>query len=149
MSNRIPSPRERLTYIRGCGRVGLNEKKICVRYPKAIHGCHATGCVHIIYNNNMWIHFRLHYCSVFVLNFANGTWALSDPIEIKSNPCKIFRSVFRRGPTFMPPLPSEPHDFGPGVRTLLYFSLRQSHNIASRIKQLANPRDYIRSRSSR
>jgi len=59
--------------VREGGRV--EGKKICVRYPKAIHGCHAAGCVHIIYNNNMWIHFRLHYCSVFVLNFANDTWA--------------------------------------------------------------------------
>jgi len=67
MSNRIPSSRPRLTYIHsGCW--WGEGKKICVRYPKAIHGCHAAGCVHIIYNNNMWIHFRLHYCSVFVLN---------------------------------------------------------------------------------
>jgi len=120
--------------------VGGWRKKICVRYPKAIHGCHAAGCVHIIYNNNnMWIHFRLHYCSVFVLNFANGTWALSDPIEIKSNPCKIFRSVFRRSPTFMLAFSSELREFGPDVRTLLNFSVRRSCNIVSRIEQLTKP----------
>lgn len=70
------------------------EKNMCQISQGDSRTAMPAGCVHIIYNN-MWIH-TSGYITLqrICVEFSNGTWALSDPIEIKLNPCKIFCSVF-------------------------------------------------------